>query len=434
MLKRLTSEQQPVVLTMLGALLCILYIAGNIHFKSIGHPVEILLTLIGFWCIFRYGKGYQLKTPHLLFLASILIPLVCWFFAYKAEPDWVDSTPQLEKLARLFLFLPLAWFLKDSSRLVFTFWALNALAILLSPWLSGAGWTEIYSIFSGARIDYGLRNAQHTALLFGFVLIGLITFLPRLYQYNKLLILPWSLASALSLITLLGAQTRASWVALALSFCIALLYYCYLLRKQKARLKRRWLIVLAAIVLSVSIPIKTHLWPIIEQRFQSESDVIAQVLRLDFENIPNSSIGIRIKTWNAAAEHIAERPLTGWGGQGQTIAIERSTSLSKWIKERFGHMHNIYLALLLQYGIVGFIFYFVWLGWMLTTILRQVAKQTLANDIGYFTLTSFTFWSVMGMAESYLFFWTGALCMQILFAGLLALSWNQQKQLIKTTG
>ena len=104
--------------------------------------------------------------------------------------------------------------------------------------------------------------------------------------------------------------------------------------------------------------------------------------------------------------------------------IKRTDWLPEWVKREFGHMHNIYMALLLQYGVIGFVFYLIVIGWMLTTVLKAVAQQRLSQDMGYFAIAGIGFWSIISLAESYLFFWTGILCLQIFFAGLLASVWQ----------
>ena len=428
MLKRLFYSQQPTLISLIGFALCLVFAFGEVHFQSVSKNAEHLITLLGLFCIYRYGKGVAVKTPMWLLLASILIPLLSWSLARLAEPGWVEDAPQLEKLARLFIFVPLAWFLKDSTKRVFLFWSLAALMLLLSPWLSGNGWQELQQGWQGRRIDLDLRNAQHTALFFGFATLGLFAFLPRLYRWQPLSLIVWLPAVSLCLFMLFASQTRAAWLAIVAAVIVALIYFVYTLIKGQQTVKKHWLIMALVASVVALIALEQTLWPKIEQRFAQggNSEVAVQMLHGNFENIPYNSWGIRANTWIAGFEHIAERPLTGWGGQGQKIAIKRTEWLPEHIRNEFGHMHNIYIALLLQYGVIGLLFYLLWVGWMLTTVLKAVAHQRLNQDVGYFALAGIGFWSVISMAESYLFFWTGVLCLQIFFAGLLALVWRSQ--------
>lgn len=165
---------------------------------------------------------------------------------------------------------------------------------------------------------------------------------------------------------------------------------------------------------------------VIEKRSLTESSVIDKVLSGDWENIPYTSVGIRVNLWRAALNRIEERPILGWSINGQSIAIKKTTWLPDNIRQTFGHLHNSYLSILTDYGLMGLSFYFIWFGWIFFSILRLVSKGTLGKDIGYFSITVLSFWSVVNLFESYLIFWTGVLYIQALFAGMLAFLWNAE--------
>ncbi|TPE54279.1 O-antigen ligase family protein [Maribrevibacterium harenarium] len=422
MLKRLTTDNEPQWLRLLGLALALLLIASKIHMQSLERVLEPIVVLLGFFSMYRYGSDIKLKIPMLLLAASILIPLLSWTLVHFAEPDWARPSPQLEKLARLFVFIPLAWWLKNSSRHIFIFWGLAALTVLASPWISGHGLAEIERGLNGARIGFNLRNAQHTSLFFGLVLVGLVVFAPRLFKWQKLTMLLWLPALALTISAIIGAQTRASWLALVATALVCALVFVWSLAKGKMQIQKRWLALGAFAIITIGITLQHTAWPVVKNRLANSGDnkVALQILSGEFDNIPYNSWGVRANTWIGAAQHIAERPLTGWGGTGQSISIRRSAWLPEYIRNGFGHLHNIYLALLVNYGIIGFGFYLVWVGWILKSLLNATRQQP---DIGYFAIGTFTFWSVISLAESYLFFWTGVFCIQTLFAGFLAFTW-----------
>lgn len=436
MLKRLTPNQQPKMLAVFGTILCFVFAASSLEFKDISKIVEPIIVLLGFWGIYRYGKGLPVKTPMLLFLASILIPLLSWSLAYQAEPEWVKDTPQLEKFARLFVFIPLAWFLKDSPRKVFVFWTIAAGGILAMPWLSGGGWTELKAGLDGKRVgwEWGVKNSQHTSLLFGFVTIGLVIFAKRIFEQHIVFKVLWLLSLLLAIYVLAAAQTRAAWGALFASLILITCILAYRTFTGKVHISRKVITLSTLGLFVLVVAIQQTIGPVLEKRLErsGDSQVAMKLLQGNFNDIPYNSWGIRANTWKAAAEHIAERPLTGWGGKGQSIAINRTEWLPDRIQKQFGHMHNIYIALLLQYGIIGFVFYFIWTGWMLVSVLKVISQKHLKHDVGYFAVAALTFWSVVGLAESYLFFWTGVFCIQAIFGGLLALIWHAKLHPPKT--
>ncbi|SBS35864.1 O-Antigen ligase [Marinomonas spartinae] len=422
---RLNHTQQGNRLAIIGFTCTCLYALTKIHSPdTLSNAVGLAMVLLGLFAIYRYGKDLSIKIPMLLLFASVVIPLISWYFAHLAHPKWVDPYPKLDKLSRIFMFVPIAWWLKDSPKKVFLFWALAALTIIVSPWVGGGGCQEISNGFHGARIDFGLRNGEHASLFFGFVLLGLICFSSRLFKWSKLTLILWTPALCLCLYTVAASQTRACWLALIVTLITALTYY--FLGNNKKYIKAKYLIITALVTLLAGSVIYKSMGHIIEKRVGAESGVIQHIIKGDLENVPYTSVGTRIHMWRASWEKIKERPLLGWGNEGQYIAIHDTNWMPEYIKQQFGHIHNIYIALLTDYGLIGFVFYFIWVGWLLIRVFKAVSKGYLRHDIGYFSLGAMTFWSIISLFESYLFFWTGVFCLQVIFGGLLALIWHAQ--------
>lgn len=423
---RLNHTKQNETFILIGFILTCLYVLTKIHAPTMfSNAIGLPIVLLGFYSIYRYGKDLQVKIPMLLLLASILIPLISWYFAHASYPELTDDYPRLDKLARIFLFIPIAWWLKDSSKKVFVFWGLAALVIIFAPWFSGGGWQEIVSGFHGTRIVFGLRNGQHASLFFGLVFIGLICFSYRIFKWHK-----WTILLLLPLIffcvfAIMSSLVRASWLGLIVTSIVAFIYFLTLDKKEIIFNKKFFLIVIL-LSLIVSSVIYKSMGQTLKKRATSEPNVISQLVSGNIKDIPYTSIGIRIHMWEASIEKIKVRPITGWGSKGQFIAIHNTDWMPKFVKENFGHIHNIYIALLTNYGFVGLIFYFVWIGWLIIRVMKAVSAGYLTKDIGFFTLTAITFWSIMGIFESYLFFWTGVFCLQIIFGGLLALIWQAE--------
>ena len=237
---RLDHTKQSNLFLLIGFVFTCLYALTKVHAPTpITNAVTAPIILLGCYSLYRYGKDISIKVPMLLLLASILIPLLSWYFSHNDHPEWTNNSPHLDKLARAFLFIPIAWWLKDSSKKVFIFWTLAAVTVLLSPWISGNGWQEILRGSQGGRIDYDLRNAGHTSLFFGMLLIGLICFLPRLYRWKKISLVLWVPATLICAFTMIAAQTRGAWLAIIASALLALLMVCL---SKKIREKIRKLI------------------------------------------------------------------------------------------------------------------------------------------------------------------------------------------------
>jgi O-antigen ligase len=423
---RLEHSSQSSRFLLIGFILTCLYALTKIHTPdAFSNAIGAPMVLLGFYSIYRYGKDLSTRTPMLLLLAGIVIPVLSWYFAHLAHPEWTNKIPRLDKLARVFLFIPIAWWLKDCSKKVFIFWSLAALTVIFSPWIGGGGWQEIISGSQGGRIDYDLRNAGHTSLFFGLILIGLLCFLPRLYRWKKASLIVWLPITLFCTFTMIASQTRAAWLALiasALMFAFVVIFNKKL--RQKLNIKR--LTIGAMVVLGLAFAVYSTMGNTLKNRSASESSVIEKVISGNLQDIPYTSVGIRIHLWEAGLAKIAERPLLGWGNKGQRISIDQNDWMPENIKQNFGHLHNIYLSILNNYGLVGLTFYFTLFGWVMFKVLKAVSKKQLDKDIGYFVIVAFTFWSVVNLFESYLFFWTGVFCIQVLFGGLLALIWQAE--------
>ncbi|GAA0827806.1 hypothetical protein GCM10009112_07420 [Marinomonas arenicola] len=425
-MRRLEHTQQGNALALIGFISICLFTVTKLYTHShIANIFGLPMAILGFFAIYRYGKNIQVKTPLLLLLASILLPLISWFFAHLAYPDLANESPRLDKLLRMFLFIPIAWWIKDSPKKVFLFWSLAALAVLASPWISGDGFQEIIRGWQGYRVDFGLKNAGHTSLFFGTILIGLICFSPRLYLWKKsslIILIPCLLFCAF---TMIAVQTRAGWLALIVCSSTTLIYF-FLKEKNKSKFFNKKTIAFIILTLIAGSLLYKNMGNIVEKRSKSESSVIDSVLSGNFDDIPYTSVGIRVNLWRAALARIEERPILGWGINGQSIAIKETTWLPDHIRQTFGHLHNSYFSILTNYGLLGLLFYVVWFGWIFLKILNLVSKGSLGKDIGYFSITVLSFWSIVNLFESYLFFWTGVVYIQALFGGLLALIWQAE--------
>lgn len=423
---RLNHTDQSSRFLFIGFILTCLYALSKIHTPdAFSNTIGAPMVLLGFYSIYRYGKDLSVRTPMLLLLAGIVIPVLSWYFAHLAHPDWTNKIPRLDKLARVFLFIPIAWWLKDSTKKVFIFWSLATLTVLIAPWIGGGGWQEIISGSQGGRIDYDLRNAGHTSLFFGLVLIGLLCFLPRLYRWKKTIIVAWLPITLFCMFTMIASQTRAAWLALIASALMFLLVMIFN-KKLREKINIKNLSIAVVITLCAAFTIYSTMGNTLKNRSTSESSVIDKVISGNLQDIPYTSVGIRIHLWEAGLAKIAERPLLGWGNKGQRISIDQNDWMPENIKQNFGHLHNIYLSILNNYGLVGLAFYFALFGWVMVKILKAVSKKQLDKDIGNFVIIAFTFWSVVNLFESYLFFWTGVFCIQVLFGGLLALIWQAE--------
>lgn len=424
-MNRLNDNAQNTVISQIGFFLICIFALSKIHAPdAIPNLVSGLAALLGLYSIYKYGNNISVKMPFLLLAGSLFIPLMSWFFAHLSYPEWVDSSPKLDKLSRIFLFIPIAWWLKDSSKRIFWFWSLAALSVLASPWIGGGGWEEIQQGLNGVRIDYNLRNAGHTSLFFGFVAIGVICFLPRMYRWKRKTLLIALPVILFCLFTLAAAQTRAAWLALIITCILITALFC--LKKENRKHLSKKTIVICLIITTCFGMLVSNSFEKLLHRQSKESSIIENIISGQIDKIPYSSTGTRIHLWSAGIMRIEQRPILGWANNGQEIAIDKNDWIPEKIKKRFGHLHNVYLSMLTNYGFLGLGLYLVLFSWLFIKTINTTSERKENNDIRYFSIAILTFWSTVNLFESYLFFWTGVFCIQILFGGLLAFIWKSE--------
>jgi O-antigen ligase len=272
-------------------------------------------------------------------------------------------------------------------------------------------------IFDGGRVDFGILNAQHVALFFSLGLIGCLSYFPDAIKNRTMMhrigfTAFLTIAGALCAIGIIGTQTRAAFLGLLTAFVVYLIISIYRFVRIKTAKQNVTAVItiLAAITLTatVSYSFKENL----TKRVFGEKSTITAITAGDWDNIPYTSIGIRVNTWLQALEWIAEKPLIGYGGKVRTGIIRQSTKHPEWVKSQFSHFHNSFIEIMLGSGLVGLFLFF-------TPIIYSLKNAAnLSQPTHYFALFGLITFLVMNMFESYLFFWMGPFMLTLIISSL----------------
>lgn len=385
---------------------------------SVNRIPEALYTLTFFYALFVNFHWLKHDRIIQLFGLAITLPIVFFGINYLRDSVLALEYKSFDKLAKLFFFVPIAWWLGGNLRTIGWFlstaFAGFMVACLLDPNLS----TTIERLLNGGRVDFDILNAQHVALYASISLVGLLSFAPKWIQspLNATRMIKLSIATIAILICVLiivGTQTRAAWLALIVCGCMWLLITVFKIIKTK---NRKRLLTPVIIMLSVALTLVFGFKEPITQRINTENTTLTALMSGDWDNIPYTSIGIRVNTWLEAGHWIGQRPLVGWGGSVRGAVIESSGRLPRHIKEQFGHFHNSYIEFTLAYGLIGLS--------IILAMLYELLKQTklkfdsTINDkpINTFTVYMFVLLAVMNLFESYFFFWSGVFVGSVAFA------------------
>lgn len=353
----------------------------------------------------------------LLFLAFVVLQVWVHFFAIERFPEVSDGQIKAARhMTKLFLCIAVAWWLRGSINaakyLLFIFLAGIVVSLVINSntetWLAG---------LSGKRVDFGYTNAQHTAFYLGLLLIMGGGWLVKCLRCsaNKP---EWGGALVLTLLGLVGVvvtQTRAVWLALTVILLSLMVIGLCRFAKQRQRrwLRTKLLFPVVALVGVLTLTVITMV-PVIEKRLLDEQDVIETIGQGNLDDVPLSSIGIRVHTWVYGWERVKERPLTGWGPRSRNSLIDEGP-FPDWLKDMFGHFHNVYLEILLAYGVLGLAALFG-----LTVMILRGTVMLLREGhqyLGMGMLMSWVFFFIINLFESYLIFSSG-MYFFIIFGGI----------------
>lgn len=424
---RSNAIKQPLLLTIIGLSCVIIYAFTRTGFPEIARITSTIAGLLGFWGLYKYGKEVN---SHILFRfvwCSIIIQSFSWLLSQYSNPEWALAKPDIEQLTRWLVFIPLAWWIAQYRNAIWLMYGFAALGIVISPWTSGYGLKELLDGTHGRRVDFSLENAQHTSLLFGIVLIGLCSFIKPIIKKNKLFSIPVILLISYCLVVIYISSSRQAWLALVITLLISSLYFVIKAIRKSSIKKQLFILSFFCIgLIALSHFLMTN--EKIVKRVMTEKKAINAVMSLEFDRVPYTSFGIRLHSWIAAIDFIKEKPFLGWGSNGKTLVIKHTKWLPEKVKKHYGHLHNTYLEILVNFGAIGLIFYFsVWI-YFIKKLYKEIKKDKIEREIGYFFAAFLCFWSIMNLFESYNHYWTGFFCLHIIMAGILSRIWHSTIQ------
>ena len=388
---------------------------------SVNRWPEAVTTLLFIYPLVTYWTFFK-KQPMMIFWAlAIAAPFVFFGINYLIDAESAIKYAEFEKLPRIYLFIPIAWWLGGNNRTIALFLG-TALVGLFFACLQDPNFNQtLAQIFQGWRVDFGILNAQHVALFFSLGLIGCLSYLPGALKLQKLshrigYITLLISGVAVCTVGIIATQTRAAFLALTIAFGAAIVLGIIRLiktKKNKLNFKALWsTLIVVLIVGSITVASRHSLI----NSIRSESGTFKAVITGDWQNIPYTSVGVRVNTWLQALEWIAQKPFIGYGGKVRTDIIKQSTRHPDWVKEAFGHFHNSYVEITLAFGLFGLA---LALAPVVSSFKRSVSFSNPRHNFALFGLVIFL---VMNMFESYLFFWVGPFMLTLIIGPIFSIN------------
>lgn len=380
----------------------------------------ILLILLFVPATMAPGNQELRKDPLIILgMCFFLYTVISIIWHRLTLPDHFPPTTSDRRFLRVLYFIAIAYAIARSGWL--TAWRLLAVAFMgLVAYLSiSFNQAEWLLAWQGERVDFGIHNAQHTGVVFAICALSLSIFTPRFYQWLKqaapvialVSALLWAAALLFSLWGVFVSQTRGVWLGLgiaALLFPVVLALACKLHRTSPVSLRKPILAGIMAVVAFSILAAGFNLPSRVSDRLAAEH-VTWESLRqaATHETQQLSSIEIRVASWSAAADWIMEKPFMGWGGRGSRPLIRQSELFSDEFKKTYNHLHNSYLQVLVEIGLVGAMFIVALMTLFGRATIRGYQRRAMPLDVFLFSWLFFIFWLVVNVFESYIIYTSG---------------------------
>lgn len=313
---------------------------------------------------------------------------------------------QAKDWALLFLFFIPAWWLSQSPKRIPT-----ALGLMIVGFSLG-----ILSSLNGdvlSQIVQGTRSGLHFGkpIIFGFdcaaMILGLIVLavyclnpnlqLTRIQRYSCVGLT--ILAILFFTQGLIISQSRGVW--LAIFFAIPTIFLTLKFTRQSKQQPKVMLLLPLATLGAILALIVALNWSTIQQRISAEQQELGVVVNQGLNQAPLTSATYRLHLWEFGLNKWLERPFTGWG-PGTTYALVEAENNPELRDDRniaFDHLHNAYLELVFQLGLIGIILVSLICGLMVSKIMEAYRRMRISIYFLAFLFSNFVLIAIYSLTD-----------------------------------
>jgi len=184
-----------------------------------------------------------------------------------------------------------------------------------------------------------------------------------------------SISSAFIVVTILMTGTRAALIALWLQLLVILPYAAWLYRRQLAMggwsRGTRWLAAALLVATVAGLGVIPTGDPKIAEEGRGITALERGFRRTGSISTNDPSLGIRMIMWKATGRMIGDRPLSGVGAGAWENAITLYQAEGAQLETDY-YVHNEFLQLLAEYGLVGWLFLLGLMAYLLDAVRRTL--------------------------------------------------------------
>lgn len=377
---------------------------------QISSKIEVLIFILVLVDVYKTQKNFFLRFPILWVPLSFLIPIATYFSLTFYSENYSASLESVnfEVIPRLTFFIFVAWCLRYVAFPLRLVLGLFATSLLISVAISPDLQQEISAAIQGRRVDFGFRNAQWTSFYFGILFVGLLLakqWVVKGYFSGFL----WVIGLAFCCAVLVFTETRAVWFAV---LCVLAVRIAVGLFDRRYSLTSRLLTSVSIVILLMSVIGLSH--ERISDRLASEFKTVHAIS--SGNQLPPSSLGLRLVMWEESIDWIVDKPLYGWGASGKRYILSQTEKIAN---TSIRHFHNQYIDFLISYGLLGLVFVVGVVAYPFIKFRGQPYEEK------SFAAYGVLFLALAGVFESYLYFNEGVLISSLILAPLLSRSWGR---------
>lgn len=383
----------PEKIGVLGAGLMALGLGSGGALVRLGFALMLVACLLDARRLFAAVRREPLAWTALVYATYLLINYAArgGFSASGAKDELVPSLIHTGLLA-----LMVGWVLKgkaSAANTVLVFSGLG-LCIAMAKWLTTA---DLQAALGGERVFMGL-GANGTGVYFGTALLGFMVFGLFSIQSMQAGAQRWkrivfcSVGGLAMGLPFVFNQSRSAWLAFVLvMLCSGLLlvWKRRLLLPQFSRASGSPLLVLLILGIAAALMSKN----VIVNRVDQEQAALSQWVA-GKTDVPDTSVGYRVRMWEAAYHAVLERPLWGYGPGSSPEIIKAETGL-----DDFPHFHNLYLQTVVEGGVVGLAGAVLVYVFMLRALYRAWRGGQVSNGMGFFLFSAWLFYFVVSFFQ-----------------------------------
>lgn len=418
-------RSQSKYLEIIGLVGICLYSLGYLVAKDICYVGEwmmigaFILSLPGIW---KYLKRDPLFVFCILLAAYLFIKACVTSFYY--DTPFIDSMDSARELLRFSWVIVIAWWIGGTEKslkrifcLVFIGF-LCALALKFDP--------SFLNAYSQRKTNYFGYNTQHFSLYLSTAVLWVFLFGINYLnsRFNVFYFLLWLILVSILMYMIILSQTRTIWIGLAASFIILFLLTIFHTRKKfKILLRRNYKsLVLYLFIFVAFISIIYYNSNIFYKRYAQETKTIHLLLKNDIDSIELTSFGRRLHLWNWSFEQIKKKPFLGWRIDNTSKYLLKDADELPDILQKYSHVESSYLEILLNHGMIGFLFLIFCPLYIIFSIVNLYKNNVLSFVLFSFFCSVLILFSIANLCDAYITSWIFWPYFSIFFGGLYSIA------------